>query len=537
MRKSEARAILELAPDASFDDARKAYRRLLLTEHPDKSKHPDANQRFQRIQDAYTCLQAADESGRFDDDDDYDEDDEEEVIVYDDDDELVSDLLERMFGFGGPRTPGGFPSGFVFTGLAGHDGSFSFEREADGRHRREHTSRTEHIHQEEHWRRAQEAQREEMRRAQQQVQRQFEQARQRCAQKASEAAEPTRADQLRQRGNQAFAAGRYAKAVTQYSAALKAMAPTRNPRLLSNRSASYAKLERFEEAYKDAVECAKLSPDWDKAHGRLGVALAGLGKHEAAAEAFDQAAAACIASTELHGQTGGSESEGAPLAAEVAKATAEWRERARQQRVQAETEAQREREKVHAEAAAVAKRREESKRREAQIETRKAEVEHELRHAVDEGLARIEGLQRLSAGDSAGSSSGRQLPLALEALEEHEEVIKRVLTSAQRVGVCKEVQAHAIEAAPALHASAHHGAIPSPQAHAKGALKRMLCMQVLTTAPALPHRCKRTPRGRSSACSAHVKTRGGAQRSTKPRASLPLSCRRCSMTTSVRARG
>ena len=458
MRTSEARAILELAPDASFDDARKAYRRLLLTEHPDKSKHPDANQRFQRIQDAYTCLQAADESGRFDDeeDDDYDEDDEEEVVVYDDDDELVSDLLERMFGFG-PRTPGSVfapGSGFVFTGLAGHDGSFSFEREADGiRHRREHTSRTEHIHQEEHWRRAQEAQREEMRRAQQQVQRQFEQARQRCAQKASEAAEPTRADQLRQRGNQAFAAGRYAKAVTQYSAALKAMAPTRNPRLLSNRSASYAKLERFEEAYKDAVECAKLSPDWDKAHGRLGMALAGLGKHEAAAEAFDQAAAACIASAELHGQTGVSDSEGAQLAAEVAKAAGEWRERARQQRVQAETEAQREREKAQAEAAAVAKRRDETRRREVQIEIRKAEVEHELRHAVDEGLARIEELQRRSAGDSAGGGSV-QRPLVLEAIEEQEEVIKRVLTSAQRVGVCKEVQAHAIEAAPRGRSSA-----------------------------------------------------------------------------------
>ncbi|KOO53769.1 stress-inducible protein, partial [Chrysochromulina tobinii] len=359
-----------------------------------------------------------------------------------------------MFGFG-PRTPGSVfapGSGFVFTGLAGHDGSFSFEREADGiRHRREHTSRTEHIHQEEHWRRAQEAQREEMRRAQQQVQRQFEQARQRCAQKASEAAEPTRADQLRQRGNQAFAAGRYAKAVTQYSAALKAMAPTRNPRLLSNRSASYAKLERFEEAYKDAVECAKLSPDWDKAHGRLGMALAGLGKHEAAAEAFDQAAAACIASAELHGQTGVSDSEGAQLAAEVAKAAGEWRERARQQRVQAETEAQREREKAQAEAAAVAKRRDETRRREVQIEIRKAEVEHELRHAVDEGLARIEELQRRSAGDSAGGGSV-QLPLVLVAIEEQEEVIKRVLTSAQRVGVCKEVQAHA-----------------------KGALKRLLC--------------------------------------------------------------
>jgi hypothetical protein len=53
-----------------------------------------------------------------------------------------------------------------------------------------------------------------------------------------------KAEQLRQRGNKAFAEGKYARAVSQYSAALKEMAPARDGKVLSNRSAAYVKLER-----------------------------------------------------------------------------------------------------------------------------------------------------------------------------------------------------------------------------------------------------------------------------------------------------
>ena len=59
-------------------------------------------------------------------------------------------------------------------------------------------------------------------------------------------------EQLRRKGNEAFATGKFARAVTQYSAALKELAPARDATLLSNRSAAYAKLARYEEALKDA---------------------------------------------------------------------------------------------------------------------------------------------------------------------------------------------------------------------------------------------------------------------------------------------
>ena len=50
MRLGEAREILGLTADSTSEDARKAYRRLALTAHPDKSTAPDATEQFQRIQ-------------------------------------------------------------------------------------------------------------------------------------------------------------------------------------------------------------------------------------------------------------------------------------------------------------------------------------------------------------------------------------------------------------------------------------------------------------------------------------------------------
>ena len=71
MKLKEAKEALELEQDATLEDARVAYRKLALSEHPDKSDRADANTRFQRIQDAYTCIQAADEAG--DDAEDFDD--------------------------------------------------------------------------------------------------------------------------------------------------------------------------------------------------------------------------------------------------------------------------------------------------------------------------------------------------------------------------------------------------------------------------------------------------------------------------------
>jgi hypothetical protein len=50
MRLGEAREVLGLTAASTPEDARRAYRRLALTAHPDKNSSPDATERFQRIQ-------------------------------------------------------------------------------------------------------------------------------------------------------------------------------------------------------------------------------------------------------------------------------------------------------------------------------------------------------------------------------------------------------------------------------------------------------------------------------------------------------
>ena len=48
--------ILELKPNASEIEIKKAYHNMAKIYHPDKCKLPDANERFQRIQSAYEIL-------------------------------------------------------------------------------------------------------------------------------------------------------------------------------------------------------------------------------------------------------------------------------------------------------------------------------------------------------------------------------------------------------------------------------------------------------------------------------------------------
>ena len=81
---------------------------------------------------------------------------------------------------------------------------------------------------------------------------------------------------MRKEGNTSFESGKFAHAAQTYSAALKATPKAaRETRwyaeLLSNRSAAYAKLERYDVALNDADKCAKLAPDWPKV--RLGLGL------------------------------------------------------------------------------------------------------------------------------------------------------------------------------------------------------------------------------------------------------------------------
>jgi stress-induced-phosphoprotein 1 len=59
--------------------------------------------------------------------------------------------------------------------------------------------------------------------------------------------------------------------------------------VLSNRSAAYIKLERWNDALNDAVLSTKLKPDWGKAWGRLGAALYGHDKLDEALVAYNKA--------------------------------------------------------------------------------------------------------------------------------------------------------------------------------------------------------------------------------------------------------
>ena len=75
------------------------------------------------------------------------------------------------------------------------------------------------------------------------------------------------------RGNEAFAAKDYSKAIQHYSQAVR-LDPL-NHILYSNRSAAYASLMMWDKAIADGNECVRLRPDWAKGYCRLGAAFEG----------------------------------------------------------------------------------------------------------------------------------------------------------------------------------------------------------------------------------------------------------------------
>mmetsp|Transcript_8556 Transcript_8556/g.22080 ORF Transcript_8556/g.22080 Transcript_8556/m.22080 type:complete len:233 (-) Transcript_8556:87-785(-) len=83
----------------------------------------------------------------------------------------------------------------------------------------------------------------------------------------------------------AFMEGSFSDAAVLYSRALR-HTPT-NERLLSNRSAAYAKLSKFQLALDDALGAEEIDPTWSKVHFRKGQALQGLRRYEEAMAAFE----------------------------------------------------------------------------------------------------------------------------------------------------------------------------------------------------------------------------------------------------------
>ena len=88
----------------------------------------------------------------------------------------------------------------------------------------------------------------------------------------------------KRRGNEAFAAGDFARANKQFTMAIR-MDKT-NHVLFSNRSAARCGLGRFEEALADAERCVRMAPKWGKGYGRKGAALTGLGQGGEAVKAY-----------------------------------------------------------------------------------------------------------------------------------------------------------------------------------------------------------------------------------------------------------
>ena len=90
--------------------------------------------------------------------------------------------------------------------------------------------------------------------------------------------------EAKRKGNEAFAAGDYAKAAKQFTMAIRM--DKKNHVLFSNRSAARCGLGKFEEALEDAERCVKLAPKWGKGYGRKGAALTGLGQGGEAVKAY-----------------------------------------------------------------------------------------------------------------------------------------------------------------------------------------------------------------------------------------------------------
>jgi curved DNA-binding protein CbpA len=59
-------SILQIDAGATMEEVRAAYKRLALLHHPDRSKHPQANERMQRVNAAYTVLSDVEKRARYD---------------------------------------------------------------------------------------------------------------------------------------------------------------------------------------------------------------------------------------------------------------------------------------------------------------------------------------------------------------------------------------------------------------------------------------------------------------------------------------
>ena len=67
-RKQDYYSILHIDTNASLEEIRAAYKRLALLTHPDRSRHPQANQQMQLLNEAYEVLSKPEKRARYDQD-------------------------------------------------------------------------------------------------------------------------------------------------------------------------------------------------------------------------------------------------------------------------------------------------------------------------------------------------------------------------------------------------------------------------------------------------------------------------------------
>ncbi|CAJ1408800.1 unnamed protein product [Effrenium voratum] len=94
------------------------------------------------------------------------------------------------------------------------------------------------------------------------------------------------ADEQKEKADAAFKEGAFRDAIVYYTRALRHT--PRNERLLSNRSAAYCKISKFQLALDDVNLAMQIEPSWAKLFFRKGHALRGLRKWQEAAGAFEE---------------------------------------------------------------------------------------------------------------------------------------------------------------------------------------------------------------------------------------------------------
>jgi stress-induced-phosphoprotein 1 len=93
-------------------------------------------------------------------------------------------------------------------------------------------------------------------------------------------------EELKTKANAAFSAGKNDEAIQLYTQAIGL--DDKNHVLYSNRSAAYAKANKYEDALKDAEKCISLKPDFMKGYSRKGAALSFLKRYDEAIKVYEE---------------------------------------------------------------------------------------------------------------------------------------------------------------------------------------------------------------------------------------------------------